>query len=175
MTLANRITLVRIGLIPFIVIALLNGMREWAMGLFFFCSFTDALDGFVARSYKQRTPLGTFLDPLADKLLLTAIFLTLAYLDEIPKWVFVIVFSRDVLIVLGWLIIYFLTSSRKIEPRVPGKFTTAFQMASVLAYLIHLPPPVIGALVWIMVASTIVSAVDYVVVGTKQLSHLEYP
>lgn len=173
MTLANKITLLRIFFIPLIVIALLNGARIWALGIYAFCAFTDALDGFLARHYKQNTPLGTFLDPLADKLLLTSIFLTLAFLSEIPKWVFVAVFSRDVIIISGWLVVYFLTGSSRIEPRSIGKATTFFQMSASLAAMVGLTGTILTPLFCVMAAFTILSGLDYVLVGTRSLSHLE--
>src|SRR5687768_10261011 len=102
MTLANKITLVRIVLIPVIIIGLLQGTPFWPDVFFILSVVTDVLDGFVARRRGERTVLGSFLDPVADKLLLVSVYLTLAHLRQLPLWAFVVVFSRDLLIFLGW-------------------------------------------------------------------------
>jgi cardiolipin synthase len=173
MTLANKITVFRILAIPLFVIALIEGAWGWAQGLFVFCVFSDALDGTIARLRGERTPLGTFLDPLADKLLLLAAYVTLTYLHELPLWVFVAVFSRDLLILLGWLLVYILIDNRKIEPRPLGKVTTALQMATIIAKLFHMPEPLYHATLHTMIAVTILSALDYIWVGNKRLSRIE--
>jgi cardiolipin synthase len=173
MTLANKITILRILLIPAIVIGLLLDRKPWMYILLGFSMLTDLLDGLAARSRKERTRLGAFLDPLADKLLLSSVYLTLTYLHIIHPWIFVLVFSRDLLIVLGWTVIYILTGSSKIQPQILGKITTALQMATALSYII---PSLAGLqipLLWSSVAATIVSAVDYVIIGQKRLAGSE--
>ena len=120
MTLANKITLLRIFLIPVFIIMLLQGHHPWPAVIFTFTIVTDALDGFIARWKKQKTALGSFLDPLADKMLMLSTFLTLAYLKVIPLWIFVVTISRDLIVVLGWVVIYFITHSTEIEPRLLG-------------------------------------------------------
>jgi len=101
LNLANQITILRIIIIPVIVILLMENQQRWAAGLFVFSMLTDLLDGLVARLNKESSDLGVFLDPMADKLLLASVYLTLAFLNRIDMWVFVVVFSRDLLIVLG--------------------------------------------------------------------------
>ena len=174
MTLANRITVLRIVLIPvFGVLFLEQGndplMKKAMLAVFSLAIFTDMLDGLMARIRKERTPLGTFLDPLADKLLLTASFVLLTYRGDIPLWAFVVIFSRDLIIVLGWTIVYILTSSSKIEPRASGKFTTFLQMSAVIALLFPVPIPFANWIVRAMVLATVVSAVDYILVGSRNL------
>lgn len=174
MTLANRITILRIALIPvFVVLFLQQGnspvLKKWMLAVYSFAIFTDLLDGIVARMRGERTPLGTFLDPLADKLLVTSSLILLTYRGDIPLWVFVVVFSRDLIIVLGWTIIYILTSSSKIEPRPLGKATTLLQMGASIALLFPVPVPFAMWIVRAMVLVTILSAIDYMWVGSKRL------
>jgi cardiolipin synthase len=169
MTLANQITILRIVLIPVIVICLIANYL-WAVVIFLgFSLLTDLLDGIVARRRGEQTQLGAFLDPMADKLLLTSVFLTLTCIKEIPIWVFVVVFSRDLLIVLGWAVIYILTSSPKITPRPMGKIATAVQMSLAMGVILHVPEIFQHILVWSTVAVTAVSAIDYIIVGEKRL------
>jgi len=170
MTLANKITILRVLLIPVIIVGLLTSTSYWPLAIFIFSMITDVLDGLAARMKGERTQLGTFLDPLADKLLLTAVYLTLTYLHRIPLWVFVVVFSRDLLIVLGWSIIYILMSSSTIIPRTLGKVTTFVQMLAVLCFLFPTPRPVHDPIFWIMIALTVLSAIDYVMIGAQRLS-----
>lgn len=169
MTLANKITIGRILLVPFIIIGLLENQKMWVYSLLIICMATDFLDGLMARRRNEHTKLGAFLDPMADKLLLISVFMTLAFLRLVPMWVFVAVFSRDLLIVLGWVVIYILTNSSDIDPRPLGKYTTALQMLTALAAIMELSAPYMQGLVWAMVALTIISSVDYVLVGEKKL------
>lgn len=170
-TVANQITVLRLLLIPVIVIGLLENPRaRWVMFLLFFSFFTDLLDGIAARLRRETTRIGAFLDPMADKLLLTAVYVTLAYRGIWPVWVFVIIFSRDLLIVLGWAVIYILTGSSKIQPRLLGKITTGVQMVTVAAFLmVPDSSPLRGLLLWSTVFVTAASAIDYVYIGEKRL------
>ncbi len=174
MTLANRITIVRIALIPIFVILFLQQnkypiLSNWTLGVFALAIFTDFLDGLAARLKKQKTQLGSFLDPLADKLLLLATFVLLAYSGRIELWIFVTVFSRDLLIVLGWTILYILTSSSAIEPRLLGKISTFLQMISAIALLFPIPNMISHWIVHTMIFFTIISALDYLWNGSKRL------
>lgn len=169
LTLANKITILRIVLIPIIVIGLLKSQSAWVLVLLGFCMLTDFLDGLAARLKGERTRLGAFLDPLADKLLLTAVFLTLAFQHRIEMWVFVVVFSRDLLIVLGWSVLYILTGQANITPRWLGKTTTTLQMLTVLSVLLNLPMTAQNIFIWATVLLTAASAIDYIRIGEKRL------
>jgi cardiolipin synthase (CMP-forming) len=173
MTLASKITVLRILTIPFFVIAVLEHHLLLAQVIFCLCIFSDALDGTIARLRGERTPLGAFLDPLADKLLLVVTYVTFSYLNWIPLWVFVAVISRDLLIVLGWTVVYILTTNSKIQPRPLGKITTALQMAVVVARLFSLTEPFSAWLLYAMMTATILSAADYIWIGNKRLGALE--
>ena len=169
MTLANKITVLRIIAIPFFLIALLGGHLASARIIFALSVFSDALDGTLARIRGERTPLGSFLDPLADKLLLVSTFVAYTYLGWIPIWIFIAVLSRDLLIVLGWSVVYILTGNSKIQPRILGKFTTALQMAVALSKLFGVSAPLANIFLYAMITVTILSALDYVWVGNKRL------
>jgi cardiolipin synthase len=169
MTLANKITVLRIIAIPFFLIALMEHSVFWARLIFILSVFSDALDGALARIRKERTALGSFLDPLADKLLLVSTFIAFTYLGSIPVWAFITIISRDLLILLGWALVYILTGNSKIEPRPLGKVTTALQMGVALAQLLNVPNPTYHMLFYVMIGFTIVSAIDYVWIGNKRL------
>jgi cardiolipin synthase len=173
MTLASKITVLRILAIPFFVLALLQGHPLAARIIFCASVFSDALDGAIARLRGERTPLGAFLDPLADKLLLVVTYVTFGYMNWIPLWVFVAVISRDLLIILGWTVVYILTTNRKIEPRPLGKATTALQMAFAMGRLFNLGDPLSTWLLYAMIAATLLSAGDYIWIGNKRLGALE--
>jgi cardiolipin synthase len=164
MTLASKITVLRIMAIPFFAIALLEHHLMAAQILFCLSIFSDALDGTIARLRGERTTLGAFLDPLADKLLLVVCYIVFSFLNII---------SRDMIIVLGWTVVYILTNNSKIQPRPLGKVTTVLQMAVALAKLFPAGEPFYHGLLYTMIATTILSAGDYVWIGNKRLGALE--
>ncbi len=173
MTLASKITVLRIMAIPFFVIALTENHLLMAQIIFSASVFSDALDGAIARLRGERTPLGAFLDPLADKLLLVVTYIVFSYLHWIPLWVFIAVVSRDLIIILGWSVVYILTHNSKIEPRPLGKVTTVLQMGVAIARLFNFNALLYQNLLYLMIAGTILSAMDYVWIGNKRLGALE--
>jgi len=171
MTLANRITILRIVLIPVFIITLLQGLYPWPVVIFSFTVITDALDGFIARYRKQITPLGSFLDPMADKLLMFSSYLLCAYIKIIPLWVFIVILSRDLLIVMGWAIIYFITNSTEIKPRLMGKLTAIIQMFTMWIVLLGVAPQsFVNVLLYATVVLTTVSGLDYIYLGSRRLN-----
>ncbi len=140
-TMANQISIIRILLVPLIVIGILEGHMPWATLLFVICIASDFIDGMVARARGEQTKLGAFLDPVADKLLIMSVFATLSFLGVIRVWFFVVIFTRDLLIILGWTIIYILTGNSRIQPRILGKITTAVQMSTALALMVPFRNP----------------------------------
>jgi cardiolipin synthase len=173
MTLASKITVLRILAIPFFVLAVMEGHLLLSQLIFSLSVFSDALDGGIARIRGERTPLGAFLDPVADKLLLVVTYITFSYLGWIPLWVFVAVISRDLLIILGWTVVYILTGNKKIEPRPLGKATTALQMGVAIARLFSIGSPYYSWLLYAMISATLLSAADYVWIGNKRLGAIE--
>ncbi|MBF0121582.1 MAG: CDP-diacylglycerol--glycerol-3-phosphate 3-phosphatidyltransferase [Desulfobacterales bacterium] len=127
----NILTIIRILLTPIFVICLLKDVFFSGFVIFIFAAITDGLDGFIARYFNQRTVLGAYLDPIADKMLLMSAFITLSVLKIIPSWLTVIVLSRDVVIVLGVAIIAIVEIKVEIKPSIISKLTTLFQLVTV--------------------------------------------
>ncbi len=133
----NLLTLLRICLAPFLVVAILEGHYKLSFALFVAAGLTDALDGTMARLLKQRSVLGQYLDPVADKLLLSALFLVLFYKGLMPVAVTVLVFSRDVGILLVAALLYAAVGRREFRPSIFGKANTIAQVCAVAAVLLH--------------------------------------
>ncbi len=131
MNLPNYITLVRIILIPFFINLMIYSYYQWALVVFVSACVTDALDGLIARLTNSRTELGALLDPIADKLLILSAFITLVLLGMLPVWLVIIVVSRDVILVLGSAVIYFMGHELKARPSIIGKATTGLQFLTV--------------------------------------------
>jgi cardiolipin synthase len=140
-TAPNLLTLTRICLAPFLVDAILERRFALSFGLFIAAGLTDALDGTLARVLKQRTVLGQYLDPVADKLLLSTIFLVLMHEKLIPTMVTVLVFGRDVGILLVAAILYAAVGRREFRPSIFGKANTLAQVAAVAAVLLNQVKP----------------------------------
>lgn len=174
LTLANRLTILRILMVPVITVALLYRQLEIGLTLFLLAGITDGLDGFVARRRRQKTTLGMVLDPLADKLLLTSTVVVLTILKELPRWFTVIVVSRDVILIGGAVILYMFLGKTALPPSRLGKLTTGFQIATVLlAMLDNLLPPLragVLPLATITMLLTAGSGVDYVFRGARLLN-----
>jgi len=177
MNIPNLLTLLRILLVPLIVIFLMDGEYLRALITFFVSGITDALDGFLARLLHQRTTLGAYLDPIADKALLVTCFLTLSIERVIPGWLTVIVISRDVIILAGTFILFMMSVSFEIKPILVSKVTTALQILTILLVLGLKSLP--GAydytwvffLYWMTALFTILSGLKYISVGLKHYTH----
>lgn len=170
-TLANQLTLLRMLLIPAFVLLLLYGESGWALTVFVGAGLTDALDGLAARATGQKSDLGAWLDPAADKLLLMTTFIVLTLpniglVNRLPLWLTVLVISRDVGIVITVAIVNLAVGPRTFRPSPLGKAATAiFILACVVVmyfnYLGH-PSPVVDLAIWTSLVVTVASAVDYV-------------
>lgn len=174
LTLANRLTILRILMTPVIIVLLLYRQLGAALALFVLAGITDGLDGFVARSRGQRTNLGMVLDPVADKLLLMSAVIVLSVLKELPRWFAIIVVSRDVILIGGAFILYMFLGRISLPPSWLGKLTTGFQILTVLlAMLDNFVPSLRGAVFPVAVvalACTIGSGLQYVYRGSRLLS-----
>lgn len=166
---ANKFTLCRILLIPFFVILLIYNYIGASLFVFAIASLTDALDGIIARKWDQKTRLGTFLDPMADKALLVASFIALAILGLLPSWLAVITISRDLIIVFGSLIVYILTGNLNFYPTILGKITTVVQILTILfallSHLIQKLTPYLPVFIWLTALFTIISCFHYLYIG----------
>ncbi len=174
LTLANRLTILRILMTPIIVVLLLYRHAGAAFALFLLAGLTDGLDGFFARRRGQRTALGMVLDPLADKLLLMSSMVVLTKLKELPSWFTIIVVSRDVILIGGAVILYMFIGKVSLPPSRLGKTTTGLQIATVLlALLDNFFPPLRVAVLPVCLAAlgcTVGSGLDYVYQGARLLS-----
>ncbi len=139
LNLPNLITLLRIGAIPIFLILLVDERYTEALLVFILAGITDALDGLLARWLDARTTLGAFIDPLADKLLLVSSFVILAFLGDIPRWLAVLVIMRDVIILIGYSVLFFVTGHAiEVRPTLIGKTSTFFQLLTVIMALVAL-------------------------------------
>jgi cardiolipin synthase (CMP-forming) len=181
MNFANKISTFRILSVPFFIASLIyyaperGYLRFVALTIFILGVISDAVDGYIARKTKQYSKAGLILDPLGDKLLLMSAFIFLSnkneFLMHFPLWVVFIVITRDVIILMGTLVIYIVRQDINISPTRWGKLTTTFQMLSVIAVLLQLRfSPLLW---WIAVLFTIVSGSDYVRRGFKTLYALD--
>ncbi|MGA0407228.1 MAG: CDP-alcohol phosphatidyltransferase family protein [Limisphaerales bacterium] len=181
MTLPNQITILRILLVPAFIVSLLyhvHGGGEWlrwlALAVFGLAALSDAVDGFIARRFDQISELGKVLDPLADKMLLVAGFILLSldngpYLAKVPIWLTALIFSRDVLLVLGLILIHYTFGSIRVQPRLIGKAATLFQMLIVLHVLAKGPDVFFAPLIYAAGACTAISGCLYIWDGILQL------
>jgi CDP-diacylglycerol--glycerol-3-phosphate 3-phosphatidyltransferase len=184
MTTANKITILRILLIPFFVVEMIYYVRTgnsnfWLAGLLSFvvAAVLDAVDGYIARRYHQWSELGTILDPLADKLLLVSAVVLLSfdhapYLGQIPLWLTGIIIGRDLLLGIGAVVVRLVVGNITVRPRLTGKLATVFQMLAVSWVLLHWDLHYGLLQTWILGAGifTGVSGLFYVWDGMKQLS-----
>ncbi|MCF8142456.1 MAG: CDP-alcohol phosphatidyltransferase family protein [Deltaproteobacteria bacterium] len=135
MTIPNLITTLRIILVPIFIIYLINERFLEALTVFVLAGLSDGIDGLLARLLNQKSRLGAFLDPLADKFLLIAAFVVLAFRGFIPAWLAVTVITRDILILLGVLILFLTKQNIVIHPSIVSKITTCLQLGTVFLVL----------------------------------------
>ena len=179
MSLANKISIFRILLVPGIVASLLyhHPEREWlrflALGLFIVGIASDAIDGWIARSQNQHTQLGTLLDPIADKSLILSALISCSTIRglpdgmRLPAWFNLIVISRDVLLVAGSIVLFAIQGRWHVRPSRLGKWTTCVQMLVIPTVLLGLPLK--APLVAIAAALTVCSAASYIRMGIRVL------
>ena len=175
LTAPNQLTLLRMIFLPFIVINLVKHDFKWALALFILAGLSDGLDGILARTLHQQTLLGQYLDPIADKLLMSTMFLVLSIERMIPWKYTVMVFSRDISILLISGVLFMIAGLRDFRPSIFGKANTFAQVAAIF-FVLLLP---IEPVRWIWIAQitflratfifTIVSAVHYALLVQHRL------
>jgi cardiolipin synthase (CMP-forming) len=184
MTTANKVTILRIMLIPFFVIETIYYVRTGnevhrflAVLSFALTAIMDGVDGYIARHYKQMSELGKILDPLADKLLLVSGIVVLSFnnephLRQIPLWLTGTIIGRDLLLGIGAVVIHLVVGKITVRPRLTGKLATVFQMLVVIWILLQWDFHRKVLQIWILGAGifTAVSGVFYILDGMKQLS-----
>lgn len=175
MTIPNMITLMRFFLVPGVVFALLSGRMEWALAGFLVAGISDAVDGFIARNFNQRSELGAYLDPMADKLLLVSVFVVLGFMGELPLWLVIAAVSRDALIVGAVLLSTIMAHPVEMKPLFVSKANTAVQIVLAAFVLAELA---LGAdvelvregLVLLSGTLTVASAAAYLVAWLRHMS-----
>lgn len=174
-TAPNQITLLRLIFVPFVITNVMDGHWRWALGLFVAAGLSDALDGLLARALHQKTTVGQYLDPIADKLLLSSLFLVLSFTHQIPWRYTVLVFSRDICILIISAALYATTSIRDFSPSVFGKVNTAAQVGAVFFVLLsnvnpsHTITLLRTAMLYATFAFTLISGLHYIVLTGQRL------
>ena len=173
MTIPNLITALRIILAPVFVIYLINDRLNAALVVFLICMISDGIDGMVARLFNQKSRLGAYLDPLADKILLVTAFVLLAVRGYLPSWLTVAAIARDVMILLGVLVFHLNRLEIKIRPSALSKINTCFQFITLSMVLfkgcVLFPSVIYEALYYVTAALTIGSGLHYMQYGLKTM------
>ena len=166
-TAPNQLTLLRLIFVPFVIITIFDRHYGWALVIFLVAGISDAVDGLLARALHQRTRLGEYLDPIADKLLLSTLFIVLSMVSKIPWRVTALVLTRDVFLLVIAALLYTVTSYRDFSPSIFGKVNTLAQIVTVVAVLLH---EVYAATwvwyvrrvgLWTVIAMTLLSGLHY--------------
>jgi cardiolipin synthase (CMP-forming) len=184
LTVANQLTILRIMLVPAFVLLVVYGYLGWSLVAFLVAGITDALDGLIARRAGQRTSLGAWLDPMADKLLLVTTFIVLTLpgiplTNHLPLWLTIIVISRDIVIVAVVAIISFAIGPRTFQPSVWGKLATATYIVTsvVVMYYNFLQEDavIVDVFIWMSLIVTLVSAADYFLKLRRLINETQEP
>ncbi len=181
MTLANKISIARIALTPFFLICLLYEAFIPALVFFTASAITDAFDGLIARKRREQTKIGSFIDPLADRVFLIPTYILLTANHHLPNWFFVLLISRDFTILLGWLIYVAMGhSTLQTYVKTSGKIAISLQMTFFGLLLLRLSFPSIGWILngplekglYLVAILTFISFLDYLVAGSKNLGKI---
>ena len=168
----NTLTIIRIIIIPIFVTAIIYKRYDYALYLFVIAALTDIFDGLFARLKNQKTALGTFLDPLADKFLIVTSFIILSTYGLIAKWLAITVISRDTIVIIGWFLLYVVTGKPNVESSSLGRATIWVQSVFVAYVLLNLNffplLSIYPAFQWITAGFTIISGLQYIYRGLKQ-------
>jgi len=171
---ANRLTILRIVLTPVFIMAVLYKRLDVALVIFALAAVTDGLDGYIARMRKEKTKFGAIMDPIADKMLIGSAFVSFSLVKDLPVYlkmpiyVPMIIISRDVIILLGAMIIYLLAGDIKIKPSILGKVTTFFQMLTIIMMLTQF---VYSSWIWnVAIVLTVFSGLDYIRIFSRQIN-----
>lgn len=168
----NILTILRIVMTPVIVYMVLSHQAWIAITLMVIAGITDMLDGLIARYYNMRTTVGAYLDPLADKIMLISLFVTLFHMQQVPLFVFLAVVFRDIVIVLGAIAYEMVTRRLTMQPSFISKATTFIQIVYVVLLLINMATPISGMLLqismWLTFALTCASGLHYLIIWTSK-------
>jgi len=181
MNLPNRISVFRILLVPVYILLYFHYMKNYSgviniyyylvVGVLALAALSDALDGFIARVFNQKTTLGSVLDPLADKMLLTSCFIMLAVFDKISFKIMFVVVARDILLSMGWAVRYIFSSQVTVKPVIAGKVSTFLQLCTVFLVLVNYNARLTRPVTYSMVFFTVLSGIIYIYQGSKSLNN----
>ena len=172
----NLLTMLRLIVVPFLVIEILDAHYRTAFGLFLVAGISDAFDGVLARALQQHTRLGQYLDPIADKLMLSSLFLVLTHVNLVPRFVTVLVFSRDLGILLISMVLFATGALRDFRPSLLGKLNTLVQIVGVTVVMVEMvwQPAYIGTVRFVLMRAIAVlaplSAAHYAWIVFRRLS-----
>jgi cardiolipin synthase (CMP-forming) len=175
-TVPNQITFLRLGFLPFFLILIAYDRYRWALLVLVVSGLSDGFDGWLARSLNQRSALGAYLDPIADKLLLSSSFVILAFKKQLAWWLTILVLSRDVLILIVAVVILLVSGYRPFPPSIYGKLTTASEIILVFVVVLGAAYPryhvsiFYHVLVYTVTVLSIVSGFHYSFTTTRHLS-----
>jgi len=179
LTTANQITILRLAFVPIFAILVIGRHDTGALAVMAAAAFSDILDGTVARAFRQVSPLGVALDPIADKVLMSTAFVTLSFRGALPWWLTIMVLSRDAVILITALLIILVAGYRPFYPTILGKTSTVVQSITIFAALCLLAqvPGITLSIVRICISLaagfTVVSGLHYLVVVRNRYSHPE--
>ena len=175
-TVPNQITLLRLGFLPLFLILIVYEHYRWALLILVLAGLSDGVDGLLARKLNQKSAIGAYLDPIADKLLLSSSFVILAMEKKIAWWLTIMVLSRDILLLVVAAVIILISGYRPFPPSLLGKATTFFQIILVFAAVLaaaYANPLVIELnrlLAYLVAALTVISGFDYSFTTARRLS-----
>src|SRR6202158_5228537 len=180
-TVPNQITLLRLGFLPIFLILITYEDYRWALAVLVVAGLSDGIDGLLARKLNQRSSLGAYLDPIADKLLLSSSFVILAMEKQIAWWLTINVLSRDILILVVAAVIILIFGYRPFPPSILGKLTTMFQIILVFTVVLSASYPRVplagthAVLIYVVATLAIISGFHYSVSIARRLSSPAQP
>jgi cardiolipin synthase len=180
MTLPNFITIARFIMVPLIILAMINGEMLAAFLLFMLAGISDGLDGLIARHFNQRSELGSWLDPVADKFLLVSVFIMLGWLGELPSWLVIFAVSRDALIVGAVVLSSLLDNPVEMRPLLVSKANTMVQIVLLILVLADLAglaelDVIVRWMIYAVAGLTIASASAYLVTWLRHMAGVNQP
>ncbi len=173
MNLPNLLTVFRILLVPIFVIFIIHNNFRMALIIFIMAGITDGLDGLLARLLNQKTTIGAYLDPIADKMLLVSAYLSLTIKGILPGWLSVVVISRDIIILSGIAVIFLMGKGLNIKPSISSKFTTVFQIVTVIGVLYPFSNLHFQLFVTATAVFTVLSGLQYMYSGIKAMGDIK--
>jgi cardiolipin synthase (CMP-forming) len=175
LTVPNQLTFLRLAFLPFFIIAIKYDRYDWALGILLVGGLSDGLDGLLARKLNQRTPLGAYLDPIADKLLMSSSYFVLALKGKIGWWLAILVLGRDVLLLVACAVILLTVGYRPFPPSIWGKAATFFEIVLIVVVLVQAVSGVHNLattreiLGYTVAALVMISGLNYSIVVSQQL------